>query len=57
MTLNVATAFGVADRFGSIEEGKAADLVFIDGDVLDPLARVTRVMIGGEVVWTKEDSR
>lgn len=57
MTINVASAFGVDDRFGSIEEGKVANFMFLDGDALDPLAEVTHVMIGGEMVWTKEGVR
>ncbi len=32
MTLNGATVLGIADRYGSIEAGKVADLVVIKGD-------------------------
>lgn len=42
---------GMEKEFGSIEKGKNADLVFLDGDILDPAARVQRVMILGESVW------
>ena len=55
LTLHPARAVGLGDRLGSIEEGKDADLVFLDGDPLDPHARVTRVMILGEIVWSGED--
>ncbi len=48
LTLHPATIFGVADRLGSLESGKAADLVVFDGDPLDGLARVEMVFIGGE---------
>ncbi len=42
---------GMEKEFGSIEKGKNADLVFLDGDILDPAARVQRVMILGETAW------
>lgn len=51
LTLNPATAIGLGSRLGSIQKDKDADLVFLNGDPLDPHARVTRVMILGEFVW------
>lgn len=51
ITLNPWKLVGLDKQFGSIEKGKTADLIFLDGDVLDPAARVQRMMIGGEVVW------
>ena len=47
MTLNPAEVFGFADRFGSIETGKHADLVIWDGHPLELLTRANRVIIGG----------
>ncbi|MBL1218574.1 MAG: hypothetical protein D8M59_13910 [Planctomycetes bacterium] len=56
VTLNSAKLIGVDDRVGSIEKGKDADFVFVNGDdPLDPLARISRVMILGETVWESED--
>jgi hypothetical protein len=56
LTLHPARLLGVEDRLGSIEKGKDADLVFLDGDgPLDPHAEVTRVMILGETVWEREE--
>ncbi len=55
LTVNAAKAAGVGKQLGSIEKGKDADLVFLDGDVLDPGARVQRVMILGKVVWKAKD--
>jgi imidazolonepropionase-like amidohydrolase len=48
LTLHPATIFGVADRLGSLEVGKAADLVVFDRDPLDGPARVEMVFVGGE---------
>ncbi|MDR1801818.1 MAG: imidazolonepropionase [Lachnospiraceae bacterium] len=35
VTINAAAAIGMADKLGSIEPGKQADLVFLDADNLD----------------------
>jgi len=51
VTMHPAKALGVADRLGTIEKGKDADLIFLDGDPLNPLTRITRVMTLGEIVW------
>jgi hypothetical protein len=55
LTLEPARLLGVADRAGSIERGKDADLCFLDGHPLDPLSTVTRVMVRGELVWNGEN--
>lgn len=54
LTLHPATAIGLGKRLGSIEKDKDADLVFLNGDPLDPHNKVTRVMILGELVWKAE---
>lgn len=54
VTLNPARALGLEKRLGSLEKGKDADLVFFDGDPLDPFSRVRKIMIGGEIVRTVE---
>jgi len=51
VTMRPAKAVGLADRLGTIEKGKDADLIFLDGDPLNPHTRVTRVMTLGEIVW------
>jgi adenine deaminase len=51
VTLNAAKLLGIQDRLGTVEKGKDADLIFLDGDPLGPETRVTRVMIGGDIVW------
>lgn len=55
MTLFPAKAIGQSASIGTIEKGKRADLVFLNGDPLDPTAGVERVMIAGEVVWEAEE--
>ncbi|MCG3127145.1 MAG: Adenine deaminase [Phycisphaerae bacterium] len=54
VTLHPAKALGLEKRLGSVEKGKDADLVFLDGDPLDPFSRVRKIMISGEIVRTIE---
>jgi imidazolonepropionase-like amidohydrolase len=50
VTLYPAQIFGVADRIGSIEPGKIADLVVGDGDPLEIETHVEQVYIAGKAV-------
>jgi imidazolonepropionase-like amidohydrolase len=50
ITLYPAQIFGVADRVGSIEAGKIADLVLGDGDPLEIETHVEQVWIAGKAV-------
>jgi len=55
-TMENARFFRIADRLGSIEPGKLADLVLIEGDPLKDIAamrRVRRVMLNGK--WVETD--
>lgn len=47
LTINPARIYGVADRLGSLEIGKAADVVVWDGDPLETSTRPTHVLIDG----------
>jgi imidazolonepropionase-like amidohydrolase len=47
ITLAPAQIFGVADRLGSIETGKAATVVLATGDIMDHRTEVTDVIIDG----------
>ena len=55
ITLNPARLLGIADKVGSIEKGKDADLVLFNGDPFEYLSKVCGVMIDG--VMVKEDCR
>ncbi len=55
VTINPATVMGVADRIGSLETGKDADLVLWSGDPLDFASRAHRVWIDGREVYTYDD--
>ncbi|HLZ77429.1 amidohydrolase family protein [Phenylobacterium sp.] len=48
ITINPAKIFGVADRTGSLEPGKDADLVVWTGDPFEPLSQPTAVFIHGQ---------
>ena len=50
LTLDAATIAGVGDRLGSIEKGKAANLVVTDGDLFDEKTKITRVFVDGRPV-------
>jgi imidazolonepropionase-like amidohydrolase len=51
ITLNGAEALGLDGRVGSIEPGKDADLVIVDGDPMLPTSRVTHTIIDGSVAY------
>lgn len=51
VTLHAAEIVGVADRVGSIEVGKDADLLILNGEPLDVTTRVETVVVNGKVVY------
>jgi imidazolonepropionase-like amidohydrolase len=57
ITINPARIMGVADRLGSIEPGKDADLVIWSGDPLDVMSRAERAFIGGAQVYEYDYAR
>lgn len=56
-TMNNSEFFGVSERLGTLETGKTADLILVDGKPdhqIDDLGRVTDVMLGGN--WVDLDT-
>jgi imidazolonepropionase-like amidohydrolase len=53
-TIHPAKVFGLADRLGSLEVGKDADIVIHAGDPLDPRARVDLVLIDGGIEYDRK---
>jgi imidazolonepropionase-like amidohydrolase len=47
VTIYPAQILGVADRVGSVEQGKIANLVVTDGDILEARTHVRRLFIAG----------
>jgi imidazolonepropionase-like amidohydrolase len=47
ITITPAEIFGVADKIGSIEEGKMANIVIANGDILEAMTQVEHVFING----------
>jgi imidazolonepropionase-like amidohydrolase len=50
VTLYPAQILGVADKLGSVEVGKAANLVITDGDLLEPRTNVKYLFINGRLI-------
>ncbi len=50
VTINAAEIFGVADKVGSIDTGKLADLILTDGDPLEAKTNIKQMFIAGKEV-------
>lgn len=50
VTINPAEHIGIADRVGSLEEGKDADVVIVDGCPFDVTGVIKHVLINGEEI-------
>jgi len=55
LTLGAARALDIDARVGTVERGKDADLLVLDGDPLTGTTRIQFVISGGDVVITPED--
>jgi len=47
VTINTAEIFGVSGTMGSLEKGKAANIVLADGDILELRTNIVKVFIDG----------
>jgi len=56
-TLTPAEIFGVADRLGSIETGKIANLVAADGDIFDEKTKIKFVFVDGRRFTIREPEK
>lgn len=50
ITINAAKILGIANRVGSLEAGKDADLALFDGDPFEYATHITGVIIDGQIV-------
>jgi imidazolonepropionase-like amidohydrolase len=50
LTINAATIAGAADRLGSLDKGKIANLIVAEGDLFDEKAKITHVFVNGRPV-------
>ena len=57
LTLSPAEIFGVADRLGSIENGKIANLVVTDGDLFDEKTKIKMVFVDGRKFEVREPEK
>ncbi len=57
LTLSAAEIFGVADRLGSIEAGKIANLVVTDGDLFEEKTKIKMVFVDGRKFEVREPEK
>src|SRR5438093_10734128 len=57
LTLSAAEIFGVADRLGSIENGKIANLVVTDGDLFEEKTKIKMVFADGRRFEIREPEK
>jgi hypothetical protein len=57
LTLSPAEIFGVADRTGSIEKGKIANLVVTDGDLFAEKTKIKMIFVDGKRFEIREPDR
>ena len=50
LTINAATIAGAADRLGSLDKGKIANVIVTEGDLFDEKAKIKHVFVNGREV-------
>jgi imidazolonepropionase-like amidohydrolase len=55
VTLGAAQLLGIADRYGSLEAGKVADVVLFDGDPFENTTHVTHTIMEGRIVYDRSE--
>jgi len=55
LTLNAAEIYGVADRLGTVEKGKIANLVVMKGDAFEDKTTVEYVFVDGQQFQPSKD--
>ena len=56
ITINPAQILGLADRVGSLEPGKDADIIVLSGHPFDWRTKVELVLVNGEIVYNGMNS-
>ena len=56
-TIDSARILGIADRVGSLEKGKDADVVLYDGDPFEYTSHVTAVLVNGKITYQAAGSK
>jgi imidazolonepropionase-like amidohydrolase len=56
VTLNPAKQLGVADRVGSIEVGKDADIAIFNGHPFAPASRVEKTLVDGKLMFDRSNA-
>src|SRR5262249_43520558 len=51
ITLAPAEMLGLASRIGSIETGRDANLILLDGDPFQPTSRIRTVLLEGKIAY------
>jgi imidazolonepropionase-like amidohydrolase len=54
LTINAARIAGAAERLGSIEKGKIANVIVTDGDLFEEKTRIRHVFVDGRAVTVEE---
>lgn len=57
ITIDAARICGIADRIGSLEKGKDADISIFDGNPMEIGTETLYTIIGGEVVYASRDNK